>query len=73
MTKTQKKNRNLYAILVLIFVLIALISFSFKNIKVGSKNYSKDPIKFSKLFYEDDYSRLLFNFNQVNQKVKVED
>ena len=73
MTKTQKKDRNLYAILVLIFVLIALISFSFKNIKVGSKNYSKDSIKFSKLFYEDDYSRLLFNFNQVNQKVKVKD
>ena len=44
MTKTQKKNRNLYAILVLIFVLIALIPFSFKNIKVGSKNYSKDSV-----------------------------
>ena len=55
MTKTKKKDRNLYAILVLIFALIALISFSFNNIKVGSKNYSKDSIKFSKLFYEDDY------------------
>ena len=73
MTKTQKKDRNLYAILVLIFVVIALISFLFKNIKVGSKNYSKDSIKFSKLFYEDDYSRLLSNLNQINQKVKIED